>query len=182
MQLLALSGSLRAASTNTSLLRALALAARPPVTVTVWAGLASLPAYSPDLEGAATPTPVLDFARAVAEADGLVIACPEYVHALPGAFKNALDWLVSRPELTGKPIALLHASHRGEDVLADLRRVLATVSTAFRPDIFARFPQGKRSPDEVLAAMTEPVAAAELQVFMDRFCSHIRLSAAESSC
>ena len=52
-----------------------------------------------------------------------------------------MDWLVSRPELVGKPIALIHAAHRGEDVLADLRRVLATVSDGFAPEVFARFPQ-----------------------------------------
>lgn len=182
MQLLAISGSLRAASTNTALLRTLALAAKPPVTVTVWTGLADLPAFNPDHEGAKTPAPVTTFAAAVAAADGLVIACPEYVHALPGAFKNALDWLVARPELTAKPIAILHASHRGDDMLADLRRVLTTVSTRFAPEIFARFPQAKRSPDEVLAAMAEPVPAAELRHFLDRFCAHVRLSAAESSC
>lgn len=182
MRLLAISGSLRAASTNTALFQALALAARPQERVTVWQGLANLPAFNPDLEGEATPSTVLDFARAVRLADGLVIACPEYVHALPGAFKNALDWLVSRPELTAKPIALLHASHRGEDVLADLRRVLATVSSAFAPDVFAMLPQGKRTPDEVMAAMAEEGPAAELRLFLDRFCDHIRLSAAESSC
>ncbi len=70
----------------------------------------------------------------------MVVARSEYVHALPGAFRNALDWLEPRPEPIGKPIALLHASYRGEDALADLRRVLATVSDGFAPGIFARFP------------------------------------------
>lgn len=182
MRILALSGSLRAASTNTALLHALARAAEPPLRVEVWTGLASLPAFSPDLEGDLTPAPVLAFAAEVAAADGLVIACPEYVHALPGAFKNALDWLVSRPELTAKPIALIHASHRGEDVLADLRRVLATVSSGFAPEVFARFPQGKRSPAEVEAAMAEPGQVAELRAYLARFADHIRISAAGSSC
>ncbi|MGV8987553.1 MAG: NADPH-dependent FMN reductase [Cypionkella sp.] len=174
MQLLGLSGSLRAASVNTALLRALARAAGSGVTVEVWTDLASLPAFNPDLEGAATPTSVLAFAARVAAADGLVVACPEYVHALPGAFKNALDWLVSRPELIGKPIALIHASHRGDDVLADLRRVLSTVSDGFAPKIFARFPQGKRSPAEVMAAMAEPEAADALRVFLAAFRAHVQ--------
>jgi NAD(P)H-dependent FMN reductase len=151
------------------------------LAVEVWGGLATLPAFSPDQEGDLTPAPVLAFAAQVAAADGVVIACPEYVHALPGAFKNALDWLVSRPELIGKPMALLHASHRGDDVLADLRRVLATVSSRFAPDIFARFPQGKRSPAEVMAAMAEPKAALALRAYLTRFATHIRSSAAESS-
>lgn len=175
MHLLALSGSLRAASTNTALLRALAVHATPPVTVTVFDGLAQIPPFSPDREGDATPLQVLAFAAAVAQADGLVIACPEYVHALPGAFKNALDWLVSRPELIGKPIALLHASNRGEDVLADLRRVLATVSDRFAPDVFARFALGKQSPAEVAATLARPENRAALRAFLDAFAAHIAL-------
>ena len=172
MELLALSGSLRAASTNTALLCALAEAAKPPQKVMLFQGLAELPLFSPDHE-ADTPAPVLAFAAAVGCADGLIIACPEYIHALPGAFKNALDWLVSRPELIGKPIALLHASHRGEDVLADLRRVLATVSDRFAPDIFARFPLSKLTPPEVADHMAQPTNRATLQAFLARFADFI---------
>ncbi len=172
MQLLALSGSLRAASTNTALLRALVETAPQPLKVTLFQGLAELPLFSPDHE-ANTPATVLAFAASVAKADGLIIACPEYIHAPPGAFKNALDWLVSRPELIGKPIALLHASHRGEDVLADLRRVLATVSDRFVPDIFARFPLGKLTPPEVAAHMAQPANRAALQAFLARFTDFI---------
>jgi len=170
MRILAISGSLRAASTNTALLRGLAAVA--PGQVTVFDGLAGLPAFSPDLEGALTPAPVLAFATAVA-ADGLVIACPEYIHALPGAFKNALDWLVSRQELVGKPIALIHASHRGEDVLADLRRVLGTVSDRFAPDIFARFPLTKKTPAEVAEALQAPDAQANLRRYLVEFAAFI---------
>jgi NAD(P)H-dependent FMN reductase len=72
-------------------------------------------------------------AAAVARADGLVIACPEYVRALPGGFKNAVDWLVSRDEIIVKPIALIHASHRGDDMLEQLRLVLGTVSETSPP-------------------------------------------------
>ena len=132
MHLLALSGSLRAASTNTALLRAFAATAAPPVTVTVFDGLAQIPLFSPDREGDATPPQVLAFAHAVEQADGLVIACPEYVHALPGAFKNALDWLVGGLEFPGKPVALINASGRGshhaqEALVEILRTMSATV-------------------------------------------------------
>ncbi len=173
MKLLALSGSLRAASTNSALLRALGAAARPPLTVEVWDGLGAMPPFSPDHEGALTPAPVLAFADAVRQADGLVISCPEYVHALPGAFKNALDWLVSRDEIIGKPVALLHASHRGDDVLTDLRRVLSTVTDRFAPDIFARFALNKRTPDEISALFRQPDQAARLQDFLADFAACI---------
>lgn len=176
MHLLALSGSLRATSTNTALLRVIAATAPPSIRVAVFEGLGHLPLFSPDLEGEATPPAVLDFATAVVQADGLIIACPEYVRALPGAFKNALDWLVSRPDLTFKPIALLHASHRGEDVLGDLRRVLGTVSQRFAPEIFARFPLSRLSPDAVAKVMSQPANRAKLLGFLSDFVAHISAS------
>ncbi|MBI1219436.1 MAG: NAD(P)H-dependent oxidoreductase [Rhodobacteraceae bacterium] len=174
MQVLAISGSLRAGSTNTALLRGLALAAVPPHRVRLWAGLADLPIFSPDREGPPAPPAVEAFAAAVAGADALVIACPEYVHALPGGLKNAIDWLVSRPEIIDKPIALLHASHRGEDVLADLRRVLGTVSSRFAADVFERFALMKLSPDAVAAVLARPAEQARLRGFLDRLARHVQ--------
>lgn len=173
MHFLALSGSLRAASTNTALLRAFARTAPPLAVVTVYDGIAALPAFSPDREGDETPPEVLTFAAAVSQADGLVISCPEYVHAVPGAFKNAIDWLVSRDELIGKPVALLHASHRGEDVLADLRRVLSTVSDRFAPDIFARFELMKLDPDQVALRMEDSENRDRLIAFTRRFADFV---------
>ena len=173
MDILAISGSLRCASTNTALLRALADQAAPPLRVALFAGLADLPPFNPDHEGALTPTPVLDFARAVDRADGIVISCPEYVHALPGAFKNAVDWLVSRQEIIHKPVALLHASHRGDDVLADLRRVLATVSSRFAPGIFTQFNLRSMPPDAIATLMKTPDHAAKLAGFLLEFADFI---------
>jgi NAD(P)H-dependent FMN reductase len=172
MRLLAISGSLRAASANTALLQALARIAEAPVSVTLWAGLGDLPIFSPDLE-ASPPAAVLSFVRAVGQADGVVIACPEYARAMPGGFKNALDWLVSRDEIIGKPVALLHGSHRGEDVLADLHRVLSTIADGFQPDLFARFHLMKMSPEDIAGFMEDEPQAAALRSFLDTFCQRI---------
>lgn len=177
MKILAISGSLRRASTNTALLMALAAVAPPPFQITVFEGLAHLPPFNPDHEGPLTPDAVLDFARAVANADGIIISCPEYVHALPGAFKNAIDWLVSGQEIIHKPIALLHASHRGADVLADLRRVLGTVSSRFAPDIFAQFNLTSLSPQAVAEVFAAPDHAATLMAFFSEFANFIDDSA-----
>jgi chromate reductase len=176
VQLLAISGSLRAASTNTALLRVLADLAAPAVDVTVFVGIGDLPIFNPDVEGPATPAPVLAFADAVRRADGLIISCPEYAHALPGGFKNAVDWLVSRDEIIGKPIALLHASHGGEDVLADLRRVLATVSVRFAPEIFAQFSLRKLSPEAVAARLRLPEEQAKLGGFLKDYIAWVEAS------
>jgi NAD(P)H-dependent FMN reductase len=173
MQILALSGSLRAASTNTALLHAFARRAAPRAQVTVYEGLGSLPIFSPDIEGPDPPPAVEALAAAVGAADGLVIACPEYVHALPGGFKNAIDWLVPRYEIVGKPIAILHASSRGEEGLTALRRVLGTVSENFHEDIFARFDLRRLSPAAVAAHLDAPAQAARLNDFIDRFLAAI---------
>lgn len=174
MNILAISGSQRAASTNTALLRALARAAEPPVAVTLSGAPGRLPIFSPDREGPPAPPEVEAFAAEVAAADALVISCPEYVRTLPGGFKNAIDWLVSRPEIAEKPIALLHASHRGDDALCDLRRMLATVSAGFAPDIFARFELMKLGPEEIAATLAAPEPTARLRAFLAALRAHVR--------
>jgi chromate reductase len=171
--LLAISGSLRASSTNTALLHALARVAEPPVQVTVWSGLAELPAFSPDQEGEATPDPILRLAERIDKADGLIVACPEYVHSLPGAFKNAIDWMVSRPEIIAKPIAILHASHRGGDVLEQLRIVLSTVSDRFLPDVFAQVPLISRSASDVQSICATPEVRGRLLEFLSQLVEEI---------
>lgn len=173
MQILALSGSLRAASTNRALLSALARAAPPGLQVTLFDGIGALPVFTPDLDGPETPPAVAAFAAAVGAADGLVVACPEYVHALPGGFKNAIDWLVPRPEIIGKPIALLHASSRGDEMLASLRRVLSTVSENFLPELFERFELRNLPPEAVAEALAAPAEAARLAGFLTRFAAAI---------
>lgn len=142
----------------------------------VFDGLSDLPIFSQDLEGPPAPAPVEAFADAVGATSGIIIACPEYVHALPGGFKNAIDWLVSRDEIIGKPIALIHASHRGDDALAQLRLVLGTVSHCFAPEIFERFPLTSSSPDEIAAFCARPEIAARLSAFLQKFAEHVRQS------
>jgi len=131
MRLLAISGSLRAHSSNGELLRALARVAAPEVGVEIYDGLAELPHFNPDLdqEGMALPAPVRALRRSIAEADGLVISSPEYAHGVPGSLKNALDWLVSGPEMVYKPIGLLNPSPRSVHAQASLAETLRTMST-----------------------------------------------------
>ncbi len=118
MRVLALSGSLRAQSTNSRLLKAMArLGPASGQWHFVDQGLSELPHFSPDLdrEGTEPPPAVARFRQAVREADAVVIACPEYAHGVPGSFKNALDWLVSSGELGGKPVLLFGASPSGAE-------------------------------------------------------------------
>lgn len=172
MKVLALSGSAREASTNTAMLRAVATLAAPRHTVKVFAEIASLPVFSPDLETGPLPSPVHRLAGLIAASDALIVASPEYVRAIPGGLKNAIDWLVSRDELIGKPIALMHASHRGDDMLDQLRLVLGTVSSGFAPDVFARFDLMKRSPTAIWQHLDEPPQREQITAFLDALDRH----------
>src|SRR5690349_13374503 len=131
MNILTISGSLRARSSNTELLRAMQLVAHASWTFDHYDGLASLPHFNPDLdfEGAAPPEPVRDLRARIAAADALLICSPEYAHGVPGSLKNALDWMVSDAAMIGKPIALLNASARSTVAHPQLAEPLRTMST-----------------------------------------------------
>lgn len=112
MRILAISGSLRRDSHNTALLRAAADLLGPDVEVERYEGLAAIPAFNED-EVATRPPAAQDLWDAVAGADGVLIATPEYNSSIPGVLKNALDWL-SRPladsPLRNKPAVVIGAS------------------------------------------------------------------------
>ncbi|TIU28881.1 MAG: NAD(P)H-dependent oxidoreductase, partial [Mesorhizobium sp.] len=96
IDILAISGSLRAASTNSALVAALAANAPADCRVTVYDGLGRLPIFNPDDEGERSPGEAAILIDALTRADGVIVSCPEYAHGVPGGMKNALDWLVSR--------------------------------------------------------------------------------------
>ena len=93
MKIIAISGSLRARSSNLALLRAAAALAPEEIEVAIYEGLGALPHFNPDddEEGATPPAPVAALRALLADADGIVISTPEYAHGLPGSLKNALD-------------------------------------------------------------------------------------------
>jgi chromate reductase len=113
MKILGISGSLRRGSHNTALLRAAASALPSGVELEVYDGLADLPHYDADLDVDPAPEAVARLREAIEEADGVLIATPEFNGSIPGALKNALDW-ASRPfpdnSLKGKPVAVAGAS------------------------------------------------------------------------
>ncbi|MEO9167729.1 MAG: NADPH-dependent FMN reductase [Aestuariivirga sp.] len=125
--ILALSGSLREGSTNTALLEAAQLVASAEVEIKMWNGQGTLPQFTPDLEPI-PPKVVQEFRDLIGRADGLLIACPEYARGLPGAFKNALDWLVGGETFISKKFALWNASPRASEAQRSLRLVLETMS------------------------------------------------------
>ena len=108
----AFAGSLRAGSYNRALLRAAIETAPEGMTIEI-VDIAAIPLYDADLEAVGMPEPVAALKRAIAAADGLLIATPEYNHGVPGVTKNAIDW-ASRPPrespLDRKPVGIVGAS------------------------------------------------------------------------
>ena len=131
ISILAISGSVRARSSNGALLRAAEKLAPQGMTFTYYEGLDALPHFNPDLdaEGAEPPPAVAALRAAFAAADGFVLSSPEYAHGVPGSLKNALDWLVSSGEQIGKPLILLNASpNSGQHAQAALLEILKVMS------------------------------------------------------
>jgi NAD(P)H-dependent FMN reductase len=109
-KILAMSGSLQARSSNTSLVRLAQRLANAHVSVDVFDALGSLPYFNPDLDVEPPPAAVAEFRARIAAADAVLFASPEYAHEMPGVLKNALEWLVSSGELYAKPVAVLCAA------------------------------------------------------------------------
>jgi NAD(P)H-dependent FMN reductase len=125
--ILALSGSLRAASLNTILLNAAARLAGPDVRIELFHGIGDLPLFNPDIE-ASDPPAVARFRAALRAADAVLIASPEYAHGITGVMKNALDWMAGNETFVNKPVALFNASPRATHAHASLREVVGVMS------------------------------------------------------
>ena len=127
MRFLAISGSLRAGSSNGTLLRALALVAPPSIELTFGAPLDTLPFFNPDVEEVGPPPSVQEWRAQIRDHAALVICSPEYAHGVPGVLKNALDWLVGGVEIVGKPIAVLQAALPSTTAHASLVEILSVM-------------------------------------------------------
>jgi chromate reductase len=133
VRVLAISGSLRADSNNTGLLRALREEAPAGIDVELWNGLKAIPPYDADDDVVPGPADVEAFRELVREVDAVFFATPEYNSSIPGQLKNALDW-GSRPLATNsfrnKPVAVISSSagaFGGVWAAAELRKVLGAM-------------------------------------------------------
>jgi chromate reductase, NAD(P)H dehydrogenase (quinone) len=132
MRVLGIAGSVRSDSHNARLLRHAAERAPDGVEVEIWGGLKSIPPYDEDDDVEPAPPAVTELRRALADADALLIATPEYNSSIPGVLKNAIDW-ASRPRdatpLQNLPAAVIGASTGNFGAVwaqAELRKVLAS--------------------------------------------------------
>lgn len=166
-RVLCLCGSLRRVSSNRAALEAARQLAPASLELAMYDGLAALPLFSPDDEREPLPASVLALRVAVGQADALLVACPEYAHGVPGAFKNLLDWLVGSLEFPGKPVLLLNASARGsyhaQEALAEILRTMAAELLTTQPMPVA-LPGAGCTAEQVLGSVER---CAELRAALD---------------
>jgi NAD(P)H-dependent FMN reductase len=117
-------------------------------TVAPYERIGLLPPFNPDDDGPQVHEEVTRLRRTIGEADAIVMSTPEYAHALPGSFKNALDWLVSDPAFAGKTVVILHVARGTHWAVDSLREVLATMSACLLPEASVDLPLGSNTLDE----------------------------------
>ena len=172
LRILAISGSLRARSSNTSLLRLAIDAAPDDVTIVMYDGLATLPHFNPDDDVDLPPAPVLDLRARVGEADGLLFCSPEYAHGVPGSLKNALDWVVGGSEIVDKPVGVLSASAASRFAHPQLIEVLKTMSASIVPEATVVIDIPRRGVD-VERLVVDPVLGPALRNVVTALLTHV---------
>lgn len=183
MRILGVSGSLRAGSSNTALLRALPALAPEGVEIVFAAPLDRLPHFNPDLDGEAPPSAVGSWRAELESAEGVVISSPEYAHGIPGVLKNALDWDVSSGKLAGKPVALITASpsHLGAaKAQASLIQTLSAMSACIVDQASIDLPAVYKKFDEE-GNLIDPEIIRLLQERMERFAAAIKTKSARDA-
>lgn len=184
MRVLGISGSLRRDSHNTQLLRAAASLLPSGVEFEIYDGLRNIPPYDEDIESDA-PAEVHRLREMIGAADAVLIATPEYNHSIPGALKNALDW-VSRPHSTNtmrnKPVAVIGASTGMFGAVwaqAEVRKV-ATALGARVVDREVPVPVADeivRDPEKLESSGTHSLIVALLAELLDAVAERERLAA-----
>jgi chromate reductase, NAD(P)H dehydrogenase (quinone) len=175
--ILLVSGSLRAGSGNSAAMRTAAAHAPAGVETRTFDGMAELPHFNPDDDHEPLHPAVAGLRRAIGDADAVLWCTPEYAGALPGSFKNLLDWTVGGAELYGTPVAWvnisgLHAPTRGADAHASLRTVLGYVGAAVVEEAVTEIPvprhavgdDGLIRDEEIVAALAGALGALAAHV------------------
>jgi chromate reductase len=175
LKVVTLLGSLRRASYNGAIARALPGLAPEGMEITALPSIRDLPLYDADRQAEGFPPSLLVIAEAIRAADGIIIVTPEYNYSVPGVLKNAIDWLSRLPEqpLAKKPVALQSASMGvmgGARCQYHLRQVLVFLDVLVmnRPEVMVGVAQNKIDADgELTDADTRKFISGQLNAFAD---------------
>ncbi|NUM79504.1 NAD(P)H-dependent oxidoreductase [bacterium] len=147
IHILAISGSLSRFSKNTILLHAASKLAPEGIYIDVFGGLGELPPFNPDVESS-PPQVIIDWRELLKKSDGLMIACPEYAHGVPGVLKNAFDWVVGSGEIMHKPIALINTTPSSKFAVPSLKETLTVMMGVVVPEASLVIPVAGNKFDE----------------------------------
>lgn len=176
-KLLLISGSLRGGSTNSATVRTAAALAPDGIRTEIYDGMGRLPHFNPDddpTDGVGLDLEVAALRAALAEADALLLSTPEYAGALPGSFKNLLDWTVGGGQTYEMPVAWINVSGKaapsgGADAHDSLRKVLGYTGSKIVEEACVRLPlaradigeDGLVAPSEAREAIVGAVTALD---------------------
>jgi NAD(P)H-dependent FMN reductase len=172
-RLLLISGSLRAGSTNSATLRTAAALAPDGIETVIYDGIGRLPHFNPDddpADGVGLDPEVAALRAALGEADALLLSTPEYAGALPGSFKNLLDWTVGGGQTYEMPVAWINVSgvaapSGGADAHDSLRKVLGYTGSRIVEDACLRLPLARDDVGED-GLITPPAAREQIVAAM----------------
>ena len=180
IKVLGISGSLRAGSFNTGLLRAAATVMPPGMEMSTFA-LHDFPLFNADVEAQGNPEPVTAMQQAIAAADGLLFAVPEYNYSISGVLKNAIDWASrGRPSpLDGKPAAIMGVGGRQGTVRAQMHMRQIALHNSMRvmidPELLLVRSRRRSDPDGNLTDEATLERLREFMAALDEWIRHCRV-------
>ena len=180
IKVLGISGSLRAGSFNTGLLRAAATVLPPGMQMSIFA-LHDIPLFNADVEAQGNPEPVTAMHQAIAAADGLLFAVPEYNYSISGVLKNAIDWASrGRPSpLDGKPAAIMGMGGRQGTVRAQMHMRQIALHNSMRmmidPELLLVRSRRRSDPDGNLTDEATLERLREFMAALDEWIRHCRV-------
>jgi NAD(P)H-dependent FMN reductase len=166
--ILAISGSLRAGSSNHNILEALGKMMPSEINYIIYDGLAHIPAFDPGLDNETPPAAIAALRNQLDEADRIFICTPEYAYGVPGALKNALDWMVASASFCGKPTALITASTGGENAHEAMIKILGALDSKLSPETTLLI-QFVRSKMDAGGNITDPDTEQKLKELFNAF-------------
>lgn len=167
-RILAINGSASTNSANQRLIESIAALTSDFFTLTVFAGLKTLPHFDPELSIENAPEAIVALRQAIQSTDGIIICTPEYVFSIPSGLKNLIEWCVSTTVFTNKPTGIITASASGVRGHEELQLIMQTVMARFNPDTILLI-QGVKGKVDQQGKIIDEKTKEELSRFIQAF-------------